>query len=110
MILQNVLFLACLALLAGCANFQYVGETDSLSGNEVSVYTEGKGGAMRGASRAMPPSRADYRGDNCDRLLSPNSKARRESKGADAILITEQQVVSKSESRSVEPRFNISDD
>lgn len=47
----------------------------------------------------------DYRDVSRDRLLA-KLKSEAESKGADAILITEQQVVSKSESRSVEPRFN----
>ena len=105
MIKQSVPFLACLALLAGCVNFQYVGETESPSGNEVSVYTDatriGRSYRVLGQATAS----GDYRDVSRDRLLA-KLKSEAESKGADAILITEQQVVSKSESRSVEPRFN----
>lgn len=86
-------------------DFQYVGETESPSGNEVSVYTDatriGRSYRVLGQATAS----GDYRDVSRDRLLA-KLKSEAESKGADAILITEQQVVSKSESRSVEPRFN----
>ena len=93
MIKQSVPFLACLALLAGCVNFQYVGETESPSGNEVSVYTDatriGRSYRVLGQATAS----GDYRDVSRDRLLA-KLKSEAESKGADAILI------------SVEPRFN----
>lgn len=106
MIKQSVPFLACLALLAGCVNFQYVGETESPSGNEVSVYTDATriGRSYRVLGQATRLGRLPRRQPATGLLAKLKSEA--ESKGADAILITEQQVVSKSESRSVEPRFN----
>lgn len=79
MIKQSVPFLACLALLAGCVNFQYVGETESPSGNEVSVYTDATriGRSYRVLGRRPPrATTATSAATGC----SPNSKARRKAK------------------------------
>ncbi len=102
---KRELFLFALTLLlAGCVNFQYEGESVLPETGEVSVFTDAT--RIRRSYRVLGEATAsgDYRDVSRDRLLD---KLKREAgaRGADAILITEQQVVPKSESRSVEPRF-----
>lgn len=109
MLKQSIFFLACLTLLTSCVEFQYAGETESPAGNEVSVYTDADsiGRAYRVMGRAT--ASGDYRDVSRDRLLA-RLKSEAETKGADAILLTGQQVVPKSESHSVAPRFNTASD
>ncbi|MDR0933251.1 MAG: hypothetical protein LBM70_09575 [Victivallales bacterium] len=89
----------------GCVNFNYRGESSTPSANEAVVFTDatkiGKSYRVLGEATAS----GDYRDVSRDRLLN-KLKKEAAAKGADAILITEQQVVPQSESRSVEPRFN----
>ena len=103
---KRSLFLSALVLLlAGCINFQYPGESAPPVTEEVTVFTDAT--KIRRTYRVLGEATAsgDYRDVSRDRLLD-KLRSEAASKGADAILITEQQVVPKSESRSVEPRFN----
>ena len=101
---RDLFLFALTLLLAGCVNFQYEGESAMPETEEVTVFTDAT--RIRRAYRVLGEATAsgDYRDVSRDRLLD---KLKREAgaRGADAILITEQQVVPKSESRSLEPRF-----
>ena len=96
---------AALLALCGCVSFEYEGNREPNPTSDVQVYTD--------ATRIDRPyqvlGRASASGSYLDvsrEKLQAKLVSEARKHGADAILITEQQVVSKSESRSVEPRFN----
>ncbi len=105
MMKHAVLLFGCMVLLAGCVSFDYEGGTEPAGNGDVTVYTD--------AARIRQPYRAfgravvsgDYRDVSRDRLLT-KLKNEAEERGADAVLIVEQQIVPKSESHSVEAKFN----
>ena len=105
MMKRDLLLFALTLLLAGCVNFEYKGESAAPETEEVTVFTDAA--RIRRAYRVLGEATAsgDYRDVSRDRLLD---KLKREAgaRGADAVLITGQEVVPKSESRSMEPRFN----
>lgn len=105
MIRQAILLLGCMTLLTGCISFEYDGETETGAPDEVAVYDNS--GNIRRPYRVF--GRASVSGDysdvSRDRLLN-KLKSEAEERGADAILLTEQRVAPKSESRSVQSRFN----
>lgn len=109
MIRQTAFLLACLTLLAGCVNFEYDGGTEASGTKEAVVFSQADG--IRRPYRVFGKATVsgDYNDVSRDRLLA-RLKSEAEEKGADAILITEQQVVPESESRSVEPRFGTAAD
>ncbi len=109
MLRQTALLLACLTLLAGCVNFEYDGETESSGPEEVTVFSQAN--SIRKPYRVFGKATVsgDYTDVSRDRLIA-KLKSEAEDKGADAILITEQQVIPEAESRSVKPRFGTAAD
>ena len=104
MIRQTTLLCACMTLLAGCVGFEYDGGTETPETQDVAVFSQPN--EIRRTYRVFGKATVsgDYNDVSRDRLLA-KLKSEAQEKGADAILITEQQVVQESESRSVEPRF-----
>jgi len=109
MIRQTALLLACLTLLAGCVDFEYDGGTETSGPGEVAVFNQANG--IRRPYRVFGRATVsgDYNDVSRDRLLA-KLKSEAGEKGADAILITEQQVAPESFSRSIEPRFGTAAD
>lgn len=104
MIRQTVFLLACMTLLAGCVDFRYDGGTEAPGPDEVTVFNRADG--VRRANRVFGRATVsgDYHEISRDRLIAKLKEEAHE-RGADAILITEQQVVPLCESRNLEPRF-----
>lgn len=109
MIRQTTLLCACMTILAGCVGFEYDGGTETPETQDVAVFSQPN--EIRRTYRVFGKATAsgDYTDISRDRLLA-KLKKEAEEKGADAILITEQQVVQESESRSVEARFSTAAD
>lgn len=105
MIRQAIFLLGCMTLLTGCISFEYDGEAEADGPAEVAVYDNAAN--VRRAYRVFGRAAVsgDYSDVSRDRLLN-KLKSEAEDRGADAILLTEQQVVPKSESRSVHSRFS----
>ncbi len=109
--MKNGLFLLMSALLlSGCVDFSYDGRTLPETGNEVAVYTDattiGRTYDVLGSASASGDYDRVGRDKLRAKLLDEAKKA-----GADAILITEQQVVqTASGERSAGGRFSTSFD
>lgn len=104
MIRQTVLLLACMTLLAGCVDFRYDGGTEASGPDEVTVFNRADGVRRPYRVFGRATVSGDYRDVSRDRLITRLQDEARD-RGADAVLITEQQVVPKSETRNIAPRF-----
>lgn len=109
MIRPTALLSLCMTLLAGCVNFQYDGGTEEPGTEEVVVFSQAD--SIRSPYRVFGKATVsgDYTDISRDRLIA-KLKSEAEAKGADAILITEQEVLPEPGSRSVEPRFSVGAD